>query len=61
MNLSNNQKKRTKPPTWSKRKILDGVLYQLKNGCNWSDLPCILTPILNCILALQTVARTRNN
>ncbi len=33
------KKKRTKPPTWSKREILNGVLYQLKNGCNWSDLP----------------------
>ena len=33
------KKKRTKPPTWSKREILDGVLYQLKNGCNWCDLP----------------------
>ena len=28
------KKKRTKPPTWSKREILDGVLYQLKNGCS---------------------------
>jgi len=25
------KKKRTKPPVWSKREILDGVLYQLKN------------------------------
>ena len=33
------KKKRTKPPTWSKREILDGVFYQLKNGCNWCDLP----------------------
>jgi transposase len=33
------KKKRTKPPTWSKREILDGVLYQLKKGCNWCDLP----------------------
>jgi len=33
------KKKKTKPPTWSKRIILDAVFYQLKNGCNWSDLP----------------------
>lgn len=33
------KKKRTKPPKWSKREILDGVLYQLKNGCNWCDFP----------------------
>ena len=38
------KKKRTKPPTWSKREILDGILYQLKNGCNWSDLPKDLPP-----------------
>ena len=38
------KKKRTKPPTWTKRQILDGVLYQLKNGCNWADLPKDLPP-----------------
>lgn len=38
------KKKRTKPPKWSKREILDGVLYQLKNGCNWCDLPKDLPP-----------------
>jgi transposase len=38
------QKKRTRPPVWSKRDILDGVLYQLKNGCNWEDLPKDLPP-----------------
>lgn len=37
-------KKRTRPPKWSKRQILDGVFYQLKNGCNWSDLPRDLPP-----------------
>ena len=38
------KKKRTRPPKWSKREILDGVLYQLKNGCNWVDLPKDLPP-----------------
>lgn len=33
------QKKQTKPPRWTKRQILDGIFYQLKNGCNWCDLP----------------------
>ncbi len=33
------KKKKTKPPSWSKRIILDAVFYQLKNGCNWGDLP----------------------
>jgi transposase len=32
-------RKKTKPPTWTKREILNGIFYQLKNGCNWSDLP----------------------
>jgi transposase len=38
------KKKITKPPTWSKRQILDGIFYQLKNGCNWLDLPKDLPP-----------------
>ena len=38
------KRKRTKPPKWSKREILDGILYQLKNGCNWCDLPKDLPP-----------------
>ena len=31
------QKKKTKPLTWS-RALIDGMLYRLKNGCNWEDL-----------------------
>lgn len=37
-------KKQTRPPEWSKREIIDGILYQLKNGCNWADLPKDLPP-----------------
>jgi len=37
-------KKRTRPLLWSKRQILNGVLYQLKSGCNWGDLPTDLPP-----------------
>ena len=33
------QKKRTRPSNWSQCEIIDGILYQLKNGCNWQDLP----------------------
>ncbi|MBE9163382.1 transposase [Tychonema sp. LEGE 06208] len=29
------RKKLTKPCNWTKREILDGIFYQLKNGCNW--------------------------
>jgi transposase len=53
------QKKRTRPCDWTKREILDGILYQLKNGCNWEDLPFILASLLNRLLALQTVAKCR--
>lgn len=38
------KKKITRPPIWSKRQILDGLFYQLKNGCNWCDLPKDLPP-----------------
>ncbi len=38
------QKKRTRPSNWTKRDILDGIFYQLKNGCNWEDLPKDLPP-----------------
>ncbi|MFN6497439.1 MAG: transposase [Nostoc sp. DedQUE01] len=38
------QKKKTRPPLWTKRQILNGVFYQLKNGCNWADLPRDLPP-----------------
>jgi transposase len=38
------QKKRTRPSNWTKREILDGIFYQLKNACNWEDLPKDLPP-----------------
>ena len=38
------QKKKTKPLTWSYRELIDGMLYRLKNGCNWEDLPKDLPP-----------------
>ena len=38
------QKQKTRPPNWTKREILDGIFYQLKNGCNWGDLPKDLPP-----------------
>jgi len=38
------QKQKTRPPIWTKRQILDGIFYQLKNGCNWGDLPKDLPP-----------------
>lgn len=33
------KKKQTRLSNWSQREIIDGILYQLKNGCNWQDLP----------------------
>lgn len=38
------QKKRTRPCDWTKRQILDGIFYRLKNGCKWEDLPKDLPP-----------------
>ncbi len=38
------KKKRTRPPEWTKREILNGIFYQLKQGCNWADLPKDLPP-----------------
>jgi transposase len=38
------KKKRTRPLDWSYRDLIDGMLYQLKNGCNWKDLPKDLPP-----------------
>ena len=39
-------KKQTRPLKWSYREILDGILYRLKNGGNWVDLPKDLPPCL---------------
>ncbi len=54
-------KKQTRPANWSKREILDGIFYQLKNGCNWQDLPKDLPPYKGSLLALQAVAGSRGN
>ena len=37
-------KKNTRPLDWSYRELIDGMLYRLKNGCNWEDLPKDLPP-----------------
>ncbi|MDB9524794.1 IS5 family transposase [Oscillatoria sp. CS-180] len=37
-------KQQTRPLKWSYREIIDGILYRLKNGCNWADLPKDLPP-----------------
>ncbi|MEH2069718.1 MAG: transposase [Nostoc sp.] len=54
-------KKQRRPPNWTKREILDGIFYQLKNGCNWEDLPKDLPPYKGGILALQAVAGSRSD
>ncbi|WP_201278964.1 transposase [Leptolyngbya iicbica] len=33
-------KQQTRPLEWSYREIIDGILYRLKNGCNWADRTC---------------------
>ena len=42
--LLRSQKKKTRPLVWTKRQLLNGIFYQLKNGCNWCDLPRDLPP-----------------
>jgi transposase len=37
-------KSKTRPPLWSKHQILNGIFYQLVNGCRWVDLPKDLPP-----------------
>ena len=50
------QKRQTRPPNWTKRELINGIFYQLKNGCNWEDLPFIPAARLDGLLALQAVA-----
>nr|WP_315863861.1 hypothetical protein [Crinalium epipsammum] len=38
---------------------MDGIFYQLKNGCNWQDLPSYLPPYKGSVLALQAMAVSR--
>ncbi len=33
------KKKATRPSAWTKRELIDAMLYQLKSGCNWQDIP----------------------
>jgi transposase len=33
------KKKQTRPQKWSYRILFDAMLYQLKNGCHWAELP----------------------
>jgi len=33
------KKKQTCPHKWSNRLLFDAMLYQLKNGCHWAELP----------------------
>ncbi|PSB32031.1 transposase [Chlorogloea sp. CCALA 695] len=55
------QKKRTRPSNWMKRDIINGIFYQLKNGCNWEDLPKDLPPYSTVYWYLHSVARSWGN
>lgn len=39
-----------------KDKFTNGIFYQLKNGCNWWDLPSDLPPYKDSLLAFLAVA-----
>jgi transposase len=51
-------KKSTRPLEWSYREIIDGILYRLKNGCNWADLPNDLPPYSTVYWHSKTLAFT---
>jgi transposase len=55
------QRKRTRPCNWTKRQIVDGIFYQLKNGCNWEDLPKDFPPYSTVYWHLHSVASSRRN
>ncbi|MBW4636892.1 MAG: transposase [Gloeocapsa sp. UFS-A4-WI-NPMV-4B04] len=55
------QKKQTRPSNWTKRDIIDGIFYQLKNGCNWQDLPQDLPPYSTVYWHLHSVAGSWSN
>lgn len=38
------KREKTRPPKWTKREIINGIFYYLKNGCSWVDLPKDLPP-----------------
>jgi transposase len=52
------KKKRTRPCDWSKRELIDGMLYQLKNGCNWKDLPKEFPPYSTVYPTFRTLSVT---
>ena len=54
------KKKRTRPSNWSQREIVDGILYQLKNGCNWQDLPRDLPPYSTVYWHVLAMAKCRS-
>jgi len=55
------QKKQTRPMNWTKREILDGIFYQLNNGCNWQDLPLDFLPDSTVYWHLHSVAGRWSN
>ena len=57
------KKQKTRPPTWTKRQILDGVFYQLKNGVIGAICPKTCRPTPQCSgitnTGVQRVSSTR--
>ncbi|MBF2034922.1 MAG: transposase [Leptolyngbyaceae cyanobacterium T60_A2020_046] len=51
-------KQQTRPLEWSYREMIDSILYRLKNGCHWANLPKDLPPIRRCIGTTRSGAPT---
>ena len=43
----------TRPRSHPLIRILNGIMYQLKNGCSWADLPKDLPPYSTCFRYYQ--------
>jgi transposase len=43
-----NYRQLTRPYKWELRQVLNGIFYQLKNGCLWADIPKDLPPYTTC-------------
>lgn len=51
-------KKQTRPANWTKRELLDGIFYQLKNGAHLGRFAERPTALFDSVLAFLAVAQS---
>jgi hypothetical protein len=56
------QKKKIRPPVWTKRQILKGIFYQLKNGCNYVFIVMISDrqPLINIYESVGSITAIKS-